>query len=421
MSVKFIVVLCILKCCFCEDISDNNLTLIFKWNTLELKWPSKERKTQLMDEQKYIPENSFIRDFKLWKNWTYFTIPRWKKGIPITLARIPTELNVLPTSPPLEPYPSWSMQTLDDCFALQSVHSIDIDKDGQLWVLDSGMVEELRVNRTYCPPKLVIIDSNTSLIIKEAVIPANMKFNNSILTTMALEREKQIVYVVDSNYYNSGFIVYEYQTGIFKRFLCEQLSPDEDSSNINYIPPNIIPEFVSVSLNTERDKLYFSTFDSSDLLYVNVSVFTRSVNDISSFVVNLGKNGRSVKLISDSKGYMYFNIVNERSVAQWRESSWVFQYTPHIVVQSKLLCHWISSLDVDDEGYLWIVSNRFHDYSKDNFKLEKENIRIFRIYVPRKEKPKRPRTGFNAEYVVLILFLIIIGLIVIEILMFNTD
>lgn len=209
--------------------------------------------------------------------------------------------------------------------------------------------------------------------------------------------------------------------GTFKRFTCDQLNPDDSSTNTNYVPTYILTEFVSLALNTDRDKLYFSTADSSDLLYVNTSHFTADKNDVSDLVTDLGSKGRSTELISDSKGYMYFNVVNQKAVAQWRESSWVYHYSPHIVVKSKLLCHWISSLDVDEDGFLWIMSSRFHDYSNNRFRMEKDNVRIFRMFVPRQEKPRRPRYGFNAEYVVLILFIVIIGLIIIEILMFNSD
>ncbi len=421
MYVKFFAILCVLKCCDCQNDYDGSLTLIFKWNTLDYDWSDKEHRSRYINESKYISTNSFVRDFKIWAQWAYLTVPRWKIGIPATLVRIPLATTFLPASPELQPYPTWSLQMLNDCFALQSVHTIDIDSEGKLWVLDSGLVEELGENRSVCPPKLLVIDLQTNFIIKHATIPAEVRLNGSVLTTMALEREKQVVFIADSNYYESGIVVYNVTSDTFRRFSCEQLNPDEDSANINYIPAHITPEFVSISLNTDRNKLYFSTFDSQNLFYVNVSLFSRDELDISDHVVDLGKNGRTVKLIADTKGYMYFNIVNEKAVAQWRESSWVFQYTPKIILDSKLLCHWISSLDVDEDGNLWVVSNRFHDYSNNKLRVEKENIRIFRIFVPRKEKPKRPRTGFNAEYVVLILFVIIIGLIVIEILMFNTD
>lgn len=399
----------------------NNFTLIFKWNVIDYKWPTEESRSQFLNESKFVPQNCYIRDIKIWNKTAYVTLPRWKPGVPATLARFPVDISFSPTSPLLQPYPSWSMQTFEDCFSLQSAHTIDVDAEGQLWVLDAGLVEEFSANRTVCPPKLIVFNLHTNFIIKHETIPMEVLGNSSILTTMALDRDRKRLFIADSGYFSSGFIVYDGVAGTFRRFACEQLNPDESSTNVNYVPSYILPEFASITLNTKRDKLYFSTADSSDLLYVNTSVFTTDKDDISDLITDLGSNGRSSKLISDSKGYMYFNMINQKSVAQWGESSWTYHYSPRVIIKSKLLCHWISSLDVDEDGFLWIMSSRFHDYSNNQFKMEKDNMRIFRMSVPRQEKPHRPRNGFNAEYVVLILFIVIIGLIIIEILMFNSD
>ncbi|KAK7603670.1 hypothetical protein V9T40_003669 [Parthenolecanium corni] len=414
-----LLIICWLKCSFCEEDS-SNFTLVFKWNIIDYEWPTKETRSQYLNESKFVPQNCYIRDFKIWKKTVFVSLPRWKPGVPATLARFPIGPSFLPTSPALQPYPSWSMQIFEDCFSLQSAHAIDIDAKGQLWVLDSGFVEEFVTNRTVCPPKLVVFNLQTNFIVKHVIIPTEVLVNNSVLTTMALDKDHQRVFIADSSYFSSGFIIYDGVTGTFKRYTCEQLSPDESSSNINYVPLYILPEFVSIALNTDHNKLYFSTADSSDLFYVNTSVFTMNKDDVSDLITDLGSNGRSTKLISDSKGYMYFNIVNKKAVVQWRESSWVYHYSPHVVIKNKLIRHWISSLDVDEDGYLWIMSSRFHDYSNNIFKMEKDNIRIFRLFVPRQEKPRKPKSGFVAEYLALVLFIAIIGLIITEILMFNS-
>lgn len=420
---KLIIILCVLECYNCDFGKEvnYNLSLVLRWDKLDLEWPDKERKSESITNLTFIPKNSFIRGFRLWQDLALVTLPRWKSGIPVTLAKIALSADGGISSPLLQPYPSWAMQNLDDCYALQSAHSIEIDSEEKLWVLDNGMVEELERNRTLCPAKLVIIDLKSNLIIRTLVIPAELTHTGSAFTSMAIDKYKQIAYIPDSTYDKSGFVVYNFNTDSFKRFDCEHLNADDETFNFNNIPENLWSQFVSVSLNSDRNKLYFSIFDSDDLFFVRVSVFDENITDISTRVENLGKYGRSVQLASDPKGYMYFDVLNRKAVAQWRENSWVFQYTPHIVVQSKLLCHWISSLDIDNDGYLWIASTRFYDYASNKFNEKKDNFRIFRVSVPRLENPKKPKTGFNAEYVVLVLFIIIIGLIIAEILMFNSD
>ncbi|XP_065202854.1 major royal jelly protein 1-like [Planococcus citri] len=426
MVAKLIIILCVFKCYFCDfgkEVS-YNISLVLRWETLDFEWPDKDRKLESVTNRTFVPKNNFIRGFRLWQDFALITIPRWKSGVPVTLAKLTTATNSSDGrmgSPVLQPYPSWAMQNIDDCYALQSAHSIEIDSDEKLWVLDNGMIEELEHNRTVCPAKLMIIDLKSNFIIRTLIIPSEMTRPGSTFTSMAIDKYKQIAYIPDSIYDQSGFIVYDFNIDSFKRFDCEHLNVDDETFNFNNIPENLWSQFVSVSLNTDRNKLYFSIFDSDDLFFVRVSVFDENITDISTRVENLGKYGRSVQLTADPKGYMYFDVLNRKAVAQWRENSWVFQYTPHIVVQSKLLCHWISSLDIDSNGYLWIASTRFYDYVSNKVNDHKDNFRIFKVFVPRMENPKKPKTGFNAEYVVLVLFIIIIGLIIVEILMFNSD
>jgi len=176
-----------------EDPS-SNFTLIFKWNVLDFEWPTKDSRSQYLNASQFVPQNCFIRDFKVWQKSVYVSLPRWKPGVPATLARFPMGPIFLPTSPDLQPYPSWSMQSSEECFSLQSVHSIDVDSEGQLWALDSGLVEEFVANRTVCPPKLVVFNLRTNYVVRHLTIPSSVLWNNSsVLTTMAMDRDAKKV------------------------------------------------------------------------------------------------------------------------------------------------------------------------------------------------------------------------------------
>lgn len=47
------------------------------------------------------------------------------------------------TDPEIEPFPSWEMNEIGNCSALQFVQGIAVDTDGIMWVIDSGRVDTL--------------------------------------------------------------------------------------------------------------------------------------------------------------------------------------------------------------------------------------------------------------------------------------
>jgi hypothetical protein len=135
--------------------------VIYEWNKLDFTWPDDSLKAKFLDSSQFIPENTTISGVKVWRDRLYVTLPRWRRGVPVTLASIP-----LPTagshhnpSPKLEPFPSWEMQHVGNCSALQNVQNVEIHPDGYMWVIDSGRVNTLSQqpdNR--CPPKIVVLD-----------------------------------------------------------------------------------------------------------------------------------------------------------------------------------------------------------------------------------------------------------------------
>jgi hypothetical protein len=64
-------------------------------------------------------------------------------GSPATLGFIIAPDNNGKTDPEIEPYPSWAMNEIGNCSALQFVQGIAIDARGMLWVVDSGRVNTL--------------------------------------------------------------------------------------------------------------------------------------------------------------------------------------------------------------------------------------------------------------------------------------
>lgn len=413
-SIKVTLLLCLLRYS-CSNEVNSNLSIALRWNTLHYDWPDEIQKTESLDNGTYIPKNNFLRRLRLWRDKMFVTIPRWKSGIPVTLAEIRADSANGSSSPPLSAYPSWSLQQLNNCSALQSVHSVEVDEQDNLWILDNGAVEELETTRRVCPPKLVIVSLNNNSVVRSVTVPENVLIEDSTLTCMTLDKEARVAFIADSNVQSSAFLVYRYDSSTFARFECEQLSPDAEGTIVtHYVPTNLVSQFVPIVLSADKQTLYFSVLDSIDLYSVSVAVFAENASDISTRVNNLGKHGNSVQITADSKGNLYMDMMHHKIVLQIRKNEWIRDYSSRVIVDSKLLCEWISSLEVDEEGHLWIVSSKFYEFATGAVNIKKENFRILKVNIPKKEAVQKTSIGFYTELVVFILFVIIIGLIVVE-------
>jgi hypothetical protein len=81
-------------------------------------------------------------------------------GVPATLGWLVAPDNNGRTDPEIEPYPTWTMNQVGNCSALQFVQGITIDALGVLWAVDSGRIETLLPgnNQIICNPKLMLFD-----------------------------------------------------------------------------------------------------------------------------------------------------------------------------------------------------------------------------------------------------------------------
>jgi len=149
---------------FCQNALSSYET-VFAWKQLDFSFPDQ------WNQSAFISENNIIAGVKIHQDKMFLTVPRWRHGVPATLnfVHIPAQNQSdnytrdwaednLPTSPKLQAYPSWAMQTIGNCSAFQYVQSIEIDLFDRMWAFDVGRVDIFDTNKEICPPKLVILD-----------------------------------------------------------------------------------------------------------------------------------------------------------------------------------------------------------------------------------------------------------------------
>lgn len=137
---------------------------VYEWFKLDYNWMDEMTKAQALSNRRFIPENNALAGIKTWRDRIFVTIPRWKEGVPVTIASLPAQPLQPNASPRLDPFPNWQMQELGNCTAFQFVQSMEVDTEGRIWILDTGRTNILDgggAAPSRCPPKLVIIDLNS--------------------------------------------------------------------------------------------------------------------------------------------------------------------------------------------------------------------------------------------------------------------
>lgn len=125
------------------DLGDG-AEVVYQWNIVPYEWPNDTVKQQEIDNGSYIPENNAVNGIKVYKHQVYVTVPRLKPGVPSTLNVVVKSTSGNIDEFVLRPYPSWEMQTLGECEALQGVQSMEIDPHtGYMWILDTGKSRQL--------------------------------------------------------------------------------------------------------------------------------------------------------------------------------------------------------------------------------------------------------------------------------------
>lgn len=136
-----------------------------KWTGADFTWPCSTTKALLKSSGKYITKNNIATRGQIYRDSIFFSLPRYKKGIPATLVK--SKLKKGACSVSFEAFPCWTMQEETKCSALQSVVDLVIDNLDILWVLDTGVIHTLEDEPIQtCPPKVLAFNVKNGKLLK---------------------------------------------------------------------------------------------------------------------------------------------------------------------------------------------------------------------------------------------------------------
>lgn len=188
------------------------ITPDLKWSGADFTWPCSTTKALLKNSGKFIPKNNIATRAQINRDTVFFTMPRYRKGIPATLVK--TKLKRGACSATLEPFPCWSMQEEGKCSAMQSVVDLVVDGSDILWALDTGVVETLEDEPLQnCPPKVLAFNIRNGKLLKTITFEGLIN-KSSRLQYLAVDYGRDgraFVYVSDAA--SRAIIVYDVQAG----------------------------------------------------------------------------------------------------------------------------------------------------------------------------------------------------------------
>lgn len=372
---------------------DQRFQEIFRWNTIDVVWPSEEVRTRAFERNEYIAANNPIAGIKIWKEKMYLTIPRWREGVPVTLGVTSAKPINRTYAPMLEAYPSWDMQTVGDCGAFQFVQSMEIDPQGRMWVLDTGRTETMTLEaKARCPPRLVILDlEDNGKVLRSYNFPADVAPPDSAyLNDIVLDHEDGgFAYITDNSDVDPGIIVFSLRNGTSWKVRDSSMKAQQDAvgfmvGRVHVIPP-INVDGIALSPADARDRyVFYAPLSSFHLYALPTWVLKNGTRDVHRYVRELGrKDSQTDGMMMSSTGVLYYGMVADDCISMWdMAASASFTAGQRLISRDHEKMQWPDTFAFDENGFLYCVTNSLQNFINNRVNVSVPNYRVIRLATP---------------------------------------
>lgn len=317
---------------------NNPFEIEYQWNILDLQYPSEAEHAIAIQSGAFVPENNLPLGVDRWQDRLFITMPRWKNGIPASLAWLP--LPALDKSAPMNPYPNWNAHgnpEAPDCTKLMSVYRLWVDECERLWVLDAGIVNAtIKINQV-CPPKIVVFDLVTDNALFSYELPPEQIKEDSLHSNLIVDvRNGQCndAYAYITDVWRFGLVVFSLSKGRSWRttqhlYMPNPLASDYTLHGLNFQWTDGVFGISLSPINEYNDRLMFfhpmSSYAeflvSTDILR-NETIWTNSIPVGNAFklIGDRGQDGQSSTSGIDRNQVQFFNLVHQDSVGCWDTS-----------------------------------------------------------------------------------------------------
>ncbi|KAL0104720.1 hypothetical protein PUN28_016389 [Cardiocondyla obscurior] len=336
-----------------DDNEKKPLENIIRWTGGTFEWPGAATKSLFKNSGRYISKNVLATRTAIYKDDAFLALPRFKPGVPVTLAKVSLKDKNCEAS--LLPFPCWSLQEEGTCSALQSVVDIFLDPQEILWVLDTGIVNSLDQPERKCSPKVVALNVKTGKVVKTIDLSGLTSSSSRLQYVVADYSPDGRVFVYVSDAATRAILVYDVTSGQGYRV--------------------ILPQTVCVT-SDRRDVLYLALVRHSDgstcLIFTylgSTRLFSIRTDHLQSG--NAGKiqdrGPKPKKLVilgTDNGDALFFRYEGDSEVYRWESTS---SFTPSnfqaVYKSSQDGCALETHIVPDyKRGRMRVLESNFQDY-----------------------------------------------------------
>lgn len=380
-----------------ENVNSRKFEEIYRWKEVDFVYPSPKARLSALASKAFIPHNNLPLGVEITQEKVFVTLPRWKPGVPCTLAVI--DRNDQDPSPRLRPFPSWKWHQLGKCDGITSVFRMSLDSCGRLWVLDSGSVDILESVRQVCPPQILIFDTKSEKLLWRYTIPKEQSPEDALFTNIVVDVRQQNchdAFAYISDVFRYGLVVYDWQNNKSWRISHPHFYPDPIVSR--YDLDGIVFRWTDgifglalspLDPSTHDRLLYFHPLSSFREFAVSTDILrneTKSKEELDCFSAigqpRARKDGHASGSAMDSDGILYYNLVSKSAVGCWNSRNGGHLESHQAIIETdNTTLSFPNDLKIENRGsekYIWVLSNRLHKYLYSSLSPSDYNFRILR-------------------------------------------
>lgn len=253
-----------------------------------------------------------------------------------------------------------------------------------------------------CPPKIVLLDLK-----RDGRILISHEFSDDVAAHVSTYLNKIVVddayggyaYITDNSGPDPGIVVYSRRLNrSWKIREPNSMRPSLDAIAfvINGRPLNISIPIDGIALGpyyaaveggpTIERNVYYCPLSSYHLYSIPASLLrdpeiaTRLTPDqVVAAITDHGvKASQTDGMVMDNHGILYFGLLGENAIAQWDSFQPFTLENQHIIAHDDFHIQWTDGMGFDEEGNLYVVVNRLHNFAAQRLNPNNINFRILR-------------------------------------------
>lgn len=293
-------------------------------------------------------------------------------------------------SPKVNPYPSWAehQNTAEENITkVISAVRVKVDTCDRLWVLDTGVVNDLGMAVNPSGPRILIYNLTTDELLKSYSISndlVNIQTSNlKNLVVDSMDCNDSYAYIADSGY--ARLIVYSESANDAWRLKHNYFNFDPILGNLNKTFPKYQISDAIFGLALRDKDLYFHSLNSYNEFKISTEILqnkTKAEKITLADIEVLGTRGvdsqAGASVWDQNTGVIFYALINLNTIGCWRineSGNYSMEFDSNMYVGNNDLLY-PSDIVVDRDNHLWVLSNNLPKLEDEQLNPNDINFRI---------------------------------------------